>query len=70
MTGHRGAPLPRKLGVKPGHRVSPVNASQNQSADGRDPEPYDVIVKAALRSGFPRVRERPALRFVHRLAGR
>ncbi|WP_432921598.1 hypothetical protein ACQPZZ_22720 [Microbispora sp. CA-135349] len=70
MTGYSGAPLPRKLGVKPGHRVLLVNAPQNLPIDGHDKDdgssaPYDVIVmfcpdEAALRSGFPRARERLA----------
>ncbi|WP_182902418.1 DUF3052 domain-containing protein [Microbispora sp. H10830] len=70
MIGYSRAPLPRKLGVKPGHRVLLVNAPQNLPIDGHDkddgsPEPYDVIVmfcpdEAALRSGFPQARERLA----------
>ncbi len=70
MDEYSRAQLPRKLGVKPGHRVLLVNAPQNIRMDGDEgddgnPEPYDVIVifcpdKAALAAAFPRARERLA----------
>jgi hypothetical protein len=43
--GYSGTPLPKKLGVKPGHRVSFVNAPA-----GFADRFYDVDVKARLRA--------------------
>ncbi|MEU6431605.1 hypothetical protein ABZ860_37385 [Microbispora sp. NPDC046973] len=70
MTGYSRAPLPWKLGVKPGHRVSPVNAPQSLPFDDREkddgrPGPHEVIAmfrpgEAALRAGSPRAPGRPA----------
>lgn len=36
MTGYSGSPLPWKLGVKPGPRVSPVKAPQSLPTNGHD----------------------------------
>lgn len=70
MSRSTGAPLPRKLGVKPGHRVLLVNPPQNMPVDGDDhddgePPPYDVIVvfcpdEDAMRTAFPPARGRLA----------
>lgn len=66
MAGYSGTPLPRKLGIKPGHRVLLLGAPatladqgvDGDHADDGDPEPYDVILLfcadlAALHEGFP-----------------
>ncbi|MEN8375075.1 MAG: DUF3052 domain-containing protein [Gemmatimonadota bacterium] len=61
MAGYSGTPLPRKLGIKPGHRVALLGAPEGFSAAlGNLPErvrttrraaagPYDVMVLFADR---------------------
>jgi hypothetical protein len=67
--GYSGTPLPRKLGVKDGHRVLLVGAPEGFVLDGVDAhrragrEPYDVILlfcpdEATLRERFPAAKER------------
>ncbi len=69
MAGYSGTPLPRKLGVKEGHRVLLVGAPDLPALHGvpvhRRPgrEPYDVILlfcrdAATLRRRFPAARDR------------
>ncbi|MGP3910777.1 hypothetical protein OHA25_42895 [Nonomuraea sp. NBC_00507] len=66
MAGYSGTPLPRKLGVKPGHRVLAIAAPDGldlgePGADvhrSADRDPYDVILVfcadfAALHEAFP-----------------
>jgi hypothetical protein len=64
VAGYSGTPLPRKLGVKDGHRVLLAGAPEGFGLEGVDAhrragrEPYDVIVlfcpdEAALRERFP-----------------
>jgi hypothetical protein len=67
MAGYSGTPLPKKLGIKPGHRVLLVDAPEGFALDPlpgdvtvdrkADGPPYDVIVAfcpdtAALMDGF------------------
>ncbi len=64
MAGYSGTPLPRKLGIKPGHRVLLINAPGDLGIEGDDgPEPYDVILlfcpdRATLLAEFPGAAER------------
>lgn len=73
MAGYSGTPLPRKLGIKPEHRVWLVGAPEGFELAGLPPgvqlhrragrEPYDVILaffdeQAALRRRFDGLRER------------
>ncbi|GAA0409189.1 hypothetical protein Acor_61720 [Acrocarpospora corrugata] len=66
MVGYSGTPLPKKLGIKPGHRVLLIDAPGTLAGDGvlgdhaddGAAEPYDVILlfcpdQAALHAGFP-----------------
>ena len=36
-TGYSGTPLPKKLGIKPGHRVMVLNAPEGFALEGVDP---------------------------------
>jgi hypothetical protein len=73
MAGYSGTPLPRKLGIKPEHRVWLVNAPDGFELDPLPPgalvhrragaDPYDVILaffddEAALRLRFEGLRKR------------
>ncbi|MFG6192766.1 hypothetical protein [Nonomuraea sp. JJY05] len=66
MAGYSGTPLPRKLGVKPGHRVLAIDAPDGLDLGEPAAEvhrapaggPYDVILvfcpdSAALHEAFP-----------------
>ncbi|MCC5578043.1 MULTISPECIES: hypothetical protein [Microtetraspora] len=59
MSGYSGTPLPRKLGIKPGHRVLMINSPSGLGIDDHEgPEPYDVILlfcpdMATLLDEFP-----------------
>jgi hypothetical protein len=70
--GYSGTPLPRKLGIKPGHRVVVLEAPDGfvggtlgelpQGASLEAEGPADVIVsfhveRAGLEQGMPRLRE-------------
>jgi hypothetical protein len=67
MAGYSGTPLPRKLGIKPGHRVLVLDAPEGFALDGVDAEreregTADVIVafhtaRAELAQDMPRLRE-------------
>jgi hypothetical protein len=67
MAGYSGTPLPRKLGIKPGHRVLVLDAPEGFALDGVDAESEregtaDVIVafhtaRAELAQDIPRLRE-------------
>jgi len=59
MAGYSGSPLPKKLGVKEGHRVLVVGAPETFTLDAPMTEtgPYDVILSfcpdfATLADGF------------------
>lgn len=67
MAGYSGTPLPRKLGIKPDHRVLALGAPDTleigpfHTRAGR--EPYDVILifcldEATLRERFPRAKDK------------
>lgn len=71
MSGYSGTPLPRKLGVKPGHRVLAVDAPDGlplgepeaEVHRTADEDPYDVILvfcpdSAALHESFPAAKAR------------
>ncbi|GAA2868893.1 DUF3052 family protein [Streptosporangium fragile] len=71
MAEYSGTPLPRKLGIKPGHRVLLTGSPGGFELRGVDhhrrpgPEPYDVIVlfcpdQAALHDRFPGAKARLA----------
>ncbi|TMR92222.1 DUF3052 family protein [Nonomuraea basaltis] len=66
MAGYSGTLLPRKLGVKPGHRVLAIDAPDGLDLGGpeaevhrsADRDPYDVILvfcpdAATLHNAFP-----------------
>ena len=46
MTGYSGTPLPRKLGIKPGHRVLSLNAPGSFALEGL---PEGVTVRSTAR---------------------
>jgi hypothetical protein len=47
--GYSGTPLPRKLGIKPGHRVVVLNAPDGFLEDTLQPMPDDVKVLRTAR---------------------
>ncbi|GLX01722.1 hypothetical protein Misp02_58080 [Microtetraspora sp. NBRC 16547] len=50
MSEYSGTPLPRKLGIKPGHRVLTTNTPSDLGIEGDEgPEPHGVIVGPSLR---------------------
>lgn len=48
--GYSGTPLPRKLGIKPGHRLVLLGAPEDFAAMLGD-LPADVVTRATLRGG-------------------
>jgi hypothetical protein len=66
MAGYSGTPLPKKLGIKPDHRVLAIGPPETLAVDcetGGDDGPYDVILLfcpdgAALRAEFPGAQSR------------
>jgi hypothetical protein len=59
MSGYSGTPLPRKLGIKPGHRVLaidapdglPLGAPEAEVHRSADQDPYDVVLVFCPDSG-------------------
>ena len=49
MSGYSGTPLPRKLGIKPGHRVLLLRAPEGFELDGVP----DGVSGAPARPGSP-----------------
>jgi hypothetical protein len=49
MAGYSGTPLPRKLGIKPGHRVLLLRAPDGFEPDVLGPLPEDVTVARTAR---------------------
>jgi len=47
--GYSGTPLPRKLGIKPGHRVVLLHAPDGFEAETLQPMPEDVRVRRSAR---------------------
>ncbi|WP_219465263.1 hypothetical protein [Nonomuraea rhizosphaerae] len=68
MAGYSGTPLPRKLGIKPGHQVLALDAPDGLDLGEADPDPappYDVILifckdAATLHAFFPEAKDRLA----------
>jgi len=48
-TGYSGTPLPRKLGIKPGHRLLLLRAPEGFEDDTLGPLPDDVVVGRTAR---------------------
>ncbi|MFI6318339.1 hypothetical protein ACIBG8_12505 [Nonomuraea sp. NPDC050556] len=58
MAGYSDTPLPRKLGIKPGHRVMAAGMPDGLGIEPDTSGPYDVILlfcpdEATLREQFP-----------------
>ena len=49
MAGYSGTPLPRKLGIKPGHRVLVLRAPDGFAAEALAELPADVTVRRQAR---------------------
>jgi hypothetical protein len=47
--GYSGTPLPKKLGIKPGHRLVVLGAPAGFEADTLQPMPEDVAVRRTAR---------------------
>jgi hypothetical protein len=47
MAGYSGTPLPKKLGIKPGHRIKTM-AAPSHYLDLLQPIPADVLISARL----------------------
>lgn len=52
MAGYSGTPLPRKLGIKPGHRVALLDAPAGFEAT-LDGLPYGVVIRPGLAADVP-----------------
>lgn len=52
MAGYSGTPLPRKLGIKPGHRVALLDAPAGFAAT-LEPLPDGVVIRPGLAAGVP-----------------
>lgn len=53
MAGYSGTPLPKKLGIKPGHRVAILGAPRGFVQHTLGALPQDVIVATALTGRAP-----------------